>query len=63
MQVEGQRGKSLLFLSATGARVRNAYTIYPVLGNSPKKFGLIPHSIEKSHGFSLKVSAVQDEYA
>ena len=29
----------------TGARVRNAYAIYLVQGNSPEKFGLMPHSI------------------
>ncbi len=29
----------------SGARVRNAYATYPLLGDSPEKFGLIPHGI------------------
>jgi hypothetical protein len=35
----------------TGARVRNAYATYLLLGNSPKKFGLMLHSIYYSHEF------------
>ena len=42
MQVEGQREESLLSLSATGARVSNAYPTWPYLGDSPSKEGLIP---------------------
>ena len=42
MQVEGQH--EYLYLVATGARVRNAYATYLILGYSPEKFGLIPHS-------------------
>ena len=41
MQVEGQ----LLSGNETGARVRNAYAIYLLQGNSPEKFGLMPHGI------------------
>ena len=44
MQVEGQRELSLLNLSATGARVRNAYVTYPELGNNTEKSVLIPHN-------------------
>ena len=44
----------LALLVATGARVRNAYATYPVLGYSPEKFGLIPHSIIESHGLMIK---------
>jgi hypothetical protein len=54
MQVEGQHGNSLLDLVATGARVRNAYATYPVLRDSPEKFGLTPHSIIESHGLIIK---------
>ena len=46
--------KKLAFLVATGARVRNAYATYPVQGDSPKKFGLIPHSIIGSHDLIIK---------
>ena len=35
----------LALLVATGARVSNAYVTYPVLGNNPEKFGLIPHNV------------------
>ncbi len=41
------RGNGVLAPPTTGARVRNAYTIYLVEGDSPEKFGLIPHSIMK----------------
>ncbi len=47
----------------TGARVSNAYTIYLLQGDSPEKFGLIPHGIIESHGFIIKASVVKDEYA
>ena len=47
----------------TGARVRNAYTIYLLHGNRPKKFGLIPYSILISPDIKLKAPAVKDEYA
>ena len=36
--------EKLAFLMTTGARVRNAYATYPVLEDSPKKFGLTLHS-------------------
>ncbi len=48
---------------ATGARVRNAYTIYLLQGDSPGKPGLISHGMEKWHRFFIKASAVKDEYA
>jgi hypothetical protein len=44
----------LALLVATGARVRNAYATYLILGYSPEKFGLIPHSIIESHGLIIK---------
>ena len=46
--------RELAFLLTTGARVRNAYATYLVQGDSPEKFGLIPHSIIISHGFMIK---------
>ena len=49
----GNRRK-LAFSLTTGARVRNAYATYPVLRDSPKKFGLILHSIIESHGSIIK---------
>jgi hypothetical protein len=48
---------------ATGARVRNAYAIYPQLGHSPGKPGLISHSILDPHGEGIKAQAVEDEHA
>jgi hypothetical protein len=50
-------------LVATGARVSNTYVTYPVLGDSPEKFGLIPHNNMKRHLFIFKVSMVQDGHA
>ena len=44
MQVEGQHDPEQSGLVATGARVSNTYATYPVLGDSPEKFGLIPHT-------------------
>ncbi len=49
----GNREK-LASLLTTGARVRNAYTIYLVLENSPEKFGLMLHSMLISHGDNIK---------
>ena len=43
MQVEGQHVPTQVGMVATGARVSNAYATYPVQGDSPEKFGLIPH--------------------
>ena len=39
---------------ATGARVRNAYTIYLILRDSPEKFGLTPYSFIDRHLFINK---------
>ena len=47
----------------SGARVRNAYATYPVLGHNPEKFGLIPHSNIGRHLLIFKVPAVQDGHA
>ena len=45
MQVEGQRVSSLLLMSATGGRVRNAYGTYLSQGDNIEKSVLIPHNI------------------
>ena len=49
----GNREK-LAFPLTTGARVRNAYATYLLLGYSPEKFGLIPHSTTSPHGEVVK---------
>ncbi len=59
MQVEGYSSSDL----ETGARVRNAYAIYLLQGDSPEKFGLIPHSMLEWHHFHIKVPTVKDEHA
>ena len=56
-------GAARLRMVATGARVRNAYVTYPLQGNSPRKLGLIPHSIINSHEFIIKATAVKDGHA
>ena len=48
---------------ATGARVRNAYRTYLLQRDSPEKFGLIPHIMEKLHDFFMKDLSVRDGYA
>ena len=50
MQVEGQHGRSLLLLMATGARVRNAYQTCLILGDSLAKVRLIPDVVMLPHG-------------
>jgi hypothetical protein len=47
----------------SGARVRNAYATYPLLGDSPEKFGLIPHSITDWHHEVIKDLLVKDGHA
>jgi hypothetical protein len=47
----------------TGARVSNAYVTYPVQGDSPEKFGLIPHKDIIGHPTIFKVSTVRDGHA
>ncbi len=42
----------------SGGRVRNAYATCLIQGDSPWKRGLIPHSINGSHGLLIKASVV-----
>ncbi len=49
----GNREK-LAFPLTTGARVRNAYRTYLLQGNSPEKFGLMPHGIVEWHEHKIK---------
>ena len=60
MQVEGQREVSLLTLSATGARVSNAYPTFPLVGHSPAKVGLIPYVIRRGHLNGIKDLSLRD---
>ena len=60
MQVEGQREESLLSLSATGARVSNAYPTWPLVGDSPAKVGLIPYVIRRGHLNWIKDLSLRD---
>ena len=48
------RGNRVLAPLTTGARVRNAYTIYLILRDSPEKFGLTPYSFMIRHLFINK---------
>ncbi len=57
------RGSAVAILAATGARVRNAYGTYPLLGDSPEKFGLIPHGIGEKHFLLIKDLSVMDGHA
>ena len=60
MQVEGQHGRSLLLLMATGARVSNTYPTFRLLGNSLSKERLMPDGIESEHLNSIKDLSVND---
>ena len=60
MQVEGQRGPSLLGLAATGEWVSDTYPTCPSLGDSPPKGELIPYAARAPHGTFAKDSSVTD---
>ena len=62
MQVEGQHRCSNI-LVATGARVSNAYVTCPLQGDSPEKFGLIPHNNMFRHRSIFKDLSVKDGHA
>ena len=47
----------------SGERVRNAYATYPLPGDSPEKFGLIPHVIIGRHLRIIKDLLVEDGHA
>ena len=57
------KSRGSLAIDETGARVRNAYAIYLLQGNSPEKFGLMPHGIIVWHHIIIKVPTVKDEHA
>ena len=38
----------------SGARVRNAYATYPMLADSPEKFGLTRHEEQEGHPSGFK---------
>ena len=63
MQVAGHHEFSLLNLMATGARVRNAYRIYPLLGDSLAKVRLIPDVVMPPHDGLTKGLPVMDDDA
>ncbi len=47
----------------SGARVRNAYATYLLLGDSPEKSGLIPHKTVDWHQLIVKDLLVIDGHA
>ncbi len=47
----------------SGARVSNAYATYLLQGNSPEKFGLMPHSPIESPVLIVKDLLVKDGHA
>ncbi len=57
------KSRGRVAIPETGARVRNAYATYLLQGNSPEKFGLMPHGIYESHGLYIKVPTVKDGHA
>ncbi len=63
MQVEGQHVPTQVGMVATGARVSNAYVTYPLQGDNPEKFGLIPHEVILRHLEIIKATVVKDGHA
>ncbi len=63
MQVEGQHVPTQVGMVATGARVSNAYVTYPLQGDNPEKFGLIPHEDIERHLLVFKATVVKDGHA
>ncbi len=63
MQVERKQVSSQDEMLSSGARVRNTYATYPLLGNNPAKAELIPHSIVEWHHLTLKDLLVKDGHA
>ncbi len=57
------KSRGIVAILETGARVRNAYATYLLQGDSPEKFGLIPHGIIEWHHFIIKVPTVKDGHA
>jgi hypothetical protein len=57
------KSRGRVAIPETGARVRNAYAIYLYQGNSPEKFGLMPHSSLDQHWFNDKDLSDTDEHA
>ena len=57
------KSRGIVAILETGARVRNAYATYLEQGDSPEKFGLIPHGIIEWHHFIIKVTTVEDGHA
>ena len=47
----------------SGARVRNAYATYLLLGDSPSKDGLIPHNTIERHRLVVKDLLMMDGVA
>ena len=47
----------------SGARVRNAYATYLLLGDNFSKEKLIPHKIAETHVFTIKDLLVKDGHA
>ena len=55
-------GDSNIMLTS-GARVRNTYATYPLLGHNLEKSGLILHVIMNRHLLIIKVTMVKDGHA
>jgi hypothetical protein len=47
----------------SGARVRNTYATYPLLGDNFEKLELIPHGIIRRHLLMIKDLLVKDRHA
>ena len=57
------KSREKVAIPETGARVRNAYATYLLLGDSFRKRKLIPHNTARSPDFAFKAPAVKDGHA
>ena len=63
MNASGRLNTCKSNVATHGARVRNAYATYLLLGNNPAKAGIIPHNIFVTHVIEIKDLSVIDGHA
>ncbi len=57
------KSRGIVAILETGARVRNAYATYLLLGDSFRKRKLTPHNIVESPDLIIKTPVVEDGHA
>ena len=57
------KSRGIVAILETGARVRNAYATYLLLGDSFRKRKLTPHNTARPPGLAVKTPVVEDGHA